>query len=115
MTYKMREVPEKSQEAPKGQTITVEVPPLDDAWDRARSQVQAAETNEPADEFVSFVKFAKKLVAVPKRELEGERRAELGAKDARIQAAFAAAALTGDEKPDDPQGLNDRIDRLNRS
>src|SRR5438128_487593 len=95
----VKAVPKLPEGARQEHTITVRVTSLADTWSRAGEQI--ARQTETGAEFANFEILARKLVSVPKREIDGQRLAEAAAKDSRIQAALAAAALRGDEEPDD--------------
>lgn len=109
MTYKV--TPEKSQG--QARTIKVEVPPIDEAWAKAREQNQHAADTTIEDQFANFEHLTAKLVAVPKREAT---RAANDAKAREMLRESGNRHASGDlGQPDDPQGLNDRIEKLKRS
>lgn len=96
-------------------TVAVPAPAMESTKVLAAQVRDVKARADVSGEFARFTALAKGLAGVSKRDLDLQRRAEKAAKDPRIQAALAAAALRGDETPDDPKGLDERLDRLNRS
>ena len=110
MTYTAKEVRNNQT---NGMTIAVDAPSVDAAWDLAREQNELLAN--AGGEAARFMALAGALLQVPKSEIDRQRRAELAAKDPRVQALIAESAerhangLQGE--PDPAESLNARLDR----